>query len=41
MTRPGIRVTRDPAAEIEYNNMRFLITEQPQDITMDTYIQLL
>jgi len=41
MTRPGTRVTRDPAAEIEYNNMRFLITEQPQDITMDTYIQLL
>ena len=27
MTRPGIRPI---PAEIEYNNMRFLITEQPQ-----------
>jgi len=38
MTRPGIRPT---PAEIEYNNMRFLITEQPQDGTMDAYITLL
>jgi len=38
MTRPGIRPI---PAEIEYNNMRFLITEQPQDGTMDTYIKLL
>lgn len=38
MTRPGIRPI---PAEIEYNNMRFLITEQPQDVTMDTYIKLL
>jgi len=38
MTRPGIRPI---PAEIEYNNMRFLITEQPNDGTMDTYINLL
>ncbi len=38
MTNKNIR----PApAEIEYKNMRFLITEQPQDATIQNYIKIL
>jgi len=36
-----IRNIRPAPAEIEYRNMRFLITDQPQDGTMESYIKLL
>jgi len=32
---------RPAPAEIEFKDMRFLITEQPQDLNMDNYIQIL
>lgn len=32
---------RPAPAEIEFKDMRFLITEQPQDLTMDNYIKIL
>ncbi len=32
---------RPAPAEIEYKNMRFLITEQPQDSTIQNYIKIL
>jgi len=35
------RSIRPAPAEIEYRNMRFLITDQPQDGTMESYIKLL
>jgi len=35
------KIIRPGPAEIEYRNKRFLITEQPQDATMDSYIKLL
>jgi len=39
------KIIRPAPAEIEYRNMgrdmRFLITDQPQDTTMDSYIRLL
>jgi len=37
----NIRNIRPAPAEIEYRNMRFLITDQPQDGTMESYIKLL
>ena len=39
MTNP--RLIRPAPAELEYKNMRFLITEQPQDSTIRTYITIL
>jgi len=35
------KIIRPAPAEIEYRNMRFLITDQPQDVTMENYIKLL
>ena len=35
------KIIRPAPAEIEFRNMRFLITDQPQDGTMDNYIKLL
>jgi len=35
------KIIRPAPAEIEYRNMRFLITEQPQDNTMENYIKIL
>jgi protein tyrosine phosphatase type 4A len=35
------KIIRPAPAEIEFKNMRFLITEQPQDITMENYIKIL
>jgi len=35
------RSIRPAPAEIEFRNRRFLITDQPQDGTMDNYIRLL
>ncbi|QQP50405.1 Tyrosine phosphatase type IVA 2 [Caligus rogercresseyi] len=35
------KVIRPAPAEIEYKNMRFLITEQPQDPTIQNYIKIL
>jgi len=35
------RMIRPAPAEIEFKDMRFLITEQPQDLNMDNYIQIL
>jgi len=32
---------RPAPAEIEFKDMRFLITEQPQDLNMDNYIKIL
>lgn len=37
----GSKVIRPAPAEIEFRNKRFLITDQPQDGTMDSYIKLL
>ena len=39
MTNP--RLIRPAPAELEYKNMRFLITEQPQDATIRGYISIL
>jgi len=39
MTNP--RLIRPAPAELEYKNMRFLITEQPQDSTIRGYISIL
>merc|ERR1711976_1065091 len=35
------KIIRPAPAEIEFKNMRFLITEQPQDATIDNYIKIL
>ena len=35
------KIIRPAPAEIEYKDMRFLITEQPQDATMNNYIKIL
>lgn len=35
------KIIRPAPAEIEFRSMRFLITEQPQDVTMDSYIKIL
>lgn len=35
------KIIRPAPAEIEYKNMRFLITEQPQDSTIQNYIKIL
>jgi len=35
------KLIRPAPAEIEFRNMRFLITEQPKDVTMGNYIKLL
>jgi len=35
------KIIRPAPAEIEYKNMRFLITEQPQDSTIVNYIKIL
>jgi len=35
------KMIRPAPAEIEFKNMRFLITEQPQDLNMDNYIKIL
>jgi len=35
------RLIRPAPAELEYKNMRFLITEQPQDATIRGYISIL
>ena len=35
------KMIRPAPAEIEFKDMRFLITEQPQDLTMDNYIKIL
>jgi len=35
------KIMRSAPTEIEYRNMRFLITEQPQDMTMESYIKIL
>jgi len=35
------KIIRPAPAEIEFRNMRFLITEQPQDISMEGYIRIL
>jgi len=35
------KIIRPAPAEIEYRNMRFLITDQPQDVTMEKYIKVL
>lgn len=40
MTGSG-KIIRPAPAEIEYKNMRFLITEQPQDATISNYIKIL
>jgi len=37
----GNKVIRPAPAEIEFRNRRFLITDQPQDDTMESYIKLL
>ncbi len=35
------KIIRPAPAEIEFKNMRFLITEQPQDATITNYIKIL
>lgn len=35
------KIIRPAPAEIEFKNMRFLITEQPQDATIQNYIKIL
>ncbi len=35
------KIIRPAPAEIRYKNMRFLITEQPQDATIQNYIRIL
>jgi protein tyrosine phosphatase type 4A len=35
------KMIRPAPAEIEFKDMRFLITEQPQDLNMDNYIKIL
>lgn len=35
------KIIRPAPAEIEFRNMRFLITEQPQDVNMEIYIRIL
>ena len=35
------KLIRPAPAEIEFKNMRFLITEQPQDATIHNYIKIL
>jgi protein tyrosine phosphatase type 4A len=35
------KIIRPAPAEIEFKNMRFLITEQPNDITIQSYIKIL
>ena len=35
------RIIRPAPAEIEFRNKRFLITDQPQDVTMENYIKVL
>lgn len=35
----GIKVRKLQPSEIEYKDMRFLITDRPTDITMDAYIE--
>jgi protein tyrosine phosphatase type 4A len=35
------KIIRPAPAEIEFKNMRFLITEQPQDATLQNYIKIL
>lgn len=35
------KIIRPAPAEIEFRNMRFLITEQPQDVNMENYIKIL
>jgi protein tyrosine phosphatase type 4A len=35
------KLIRPAPAEIEFKNMRFLITEQPQDATINNYIKIL
>ena len=37
----GGKIIRPAPAEIEFKNMRFLITEQPQDATIQNYIKIL
>ncbi len=37
----GTKSIRPAPAEIQYKNMRFLITEQPQDATIQNYIKIL
>jgi len=35
------KLIRPAPAEIEFKNMRFLITEQPQDATIQNYLKIL
>ena len=35
------KLIRPAPAEIEFKNMRFLITEQPQDASIHNYIKIL
>ena len=36
----GMKVRKPEPAEIEYKNMRFLITYRPTDATMDKFIEV-